>query len=385
MENQVLEPSRLADLLLDAENVWSSARAVQKTNLVAVAPTFKGICDISDVVVPDFFRGNDKRKPLLKLAWIEACTSNPQYFTDMWVRGIPCDFSGWTVGTVNQTILITSYVEDTFHIPFKIYDNLFTTDQLFINAYNRCIKGIIEKVNGICTAKLVSYAGVNKYQEAKQMGRNGGGAGATAWKITDLPTLNLTEKGLASYVGLAKRKNRMVNPSLFVGGALEVNENVNGSLEKFNYAGLNVYSDFEHFPENGLTNDMLLVSNGAVAFLNTWNYETTPSQPMGPEMEVYFSKSLPGEYNANGFPVMVDIVRKFWKREIAENKYGALGVDNQCEWVESYNVRLTFEVPLNPLACAEGQTGVIRLRANDALPVFLSPSQVMQHVLVTSV
>ena len=383
-DNQVLDPARLSDLLLTAESVWNSARAVQKTNLVAVAPTFKGICDISDVVVPDFFKGNDLRKPLLKLAWIEACTSNPQYKTDMWVRGIPCDFTGWMVGTANQTINITSFVEDSFHIPYKIYDNLFTVDQLFQTAYNRCIKGIIEKVNQICTAKLTSYAGVNKYQEARQMGVNGGGIGATAWKITDLPTKNLTEKGLASYVGLAKRKNRMVNPSIFAGGALSVNENVDGSLEKFKFGGLNIYSDFEHFPENGLTNDMFLVSNGAVAFLNTWNFETTPSQPIGPQMEVYVSKGLPAEYTANGYPIMVDIVRKFLKREIAVAQYGApLGVDNQCEWVESYNVRLTFEVPLNPLSCSEGQTGVIRMRANDALPVFLSPSEIQQYINVS--
>jgi hypothetical protein len=384
-ENLVLDPSRLSDLLLDAEQVWASARAVQKSNLVAIAPTFKGICDLSDVVVPDFFRGNDKRKPLLKLAWIEACTSNPQYHTDMWVRGVPCDFSGWTVGTANQEIEITSFVEDSFYIPYKIYDNLFTVEQLFVNAYNRCIKGIIEKVNAICIAKMVSYSGVNKFQDVKQMGKNGGGTGATAWKITDLPYLNLTEKGVSSYVGLAKVKNRMVNPSLFTGGALEVTENVDGSLEKFRFGGLEVYSDVIHFPENSLTNDMFLVSNGAMAFLNTWNYETTPTAPMGPEMEVYVAKALPSEYRANGYPIMVDITRKFIKREIAVGKYGMKNVTNQCEWIETYNVRLNFEVPLNPLACNEGQTGVIRLRSNDALPVFLSPSQIQQHVNVTPV
>jgi hypothetical protein len=194
--------------------------------------------------------------------------------------------------------------------------------------------------------------------------------------------MNLTEKGLASYVGLAKRKNKMVNPSLFVGGALEVSENVDGSLEKFKFGGLDVYSDFEHFPDQGLTSDMFLVSRGAMAFLNTWNYDTTPTDPVGPEYEVYFSTSLPSEYQANGFPIMVDIVKKFVKREIAVGKYGQKGVSNQCEWVEIYNVRLTFEVPLNPLACSEGQTGIVRLRANDALPIYLSPQQIVQMVNV---
>lgn len=382
MENQILDPSKLSELLLDAEVAWSTARAVQKTNLVAVAPTFKGVCDLSDVKVPDFFRNNTLRTPKLKIAWVEACTSNPQYKTDMWVRGVPCDFSGWTVGTQNQEIQIDSFVEDSFHIPYEIYDNLFTVEQLFQTAYNRCLKGIIEKVNEICTAKMVSYAGVNKFQQTKQMGKNGGGNGATAWKITDLPSKNLTEKGLASYVSLVKRKNRMVNPSLFVGGALEVSENVNGSLEKFKFGGLDVYSDFEHFPDNQLTDDMFLVSNGAIGFLNTWKHSTTPTAPRGADMEVYFSKSIPSEYTANGYPIMVDITRRFWKREIAEGKYGSLGVDNQCEWVESYNVRLTFEVQLNPLACSEGQTGVLRMRANDSLPIYLSPQQVVQMVQV---
>jgi hypothetical protein len=382
MNNQILDASKLLGLLVDANVAWRDARAVQQTNLVAVAPTFKGICDLSNVTVPDFFRGNDKRTPEMTIAWIEACTGNPQYFTDMWVRGIPCDFEGWTVGTANQKMEIKSWVEDSFYLENKVYDNLFTKEQLFQKAYQRCIKGIIEKVNSICTAKMTSYAGINKYQDTKQMGKNGGGSGSTAWKITDLPTMNLTEKGLASYVGLAKRKNKMVNPSLFVGGALEVSENVDGSLEKFKFGGLDVYSDFEHFPDQGLTSDMFLVSRGAMAFLNTWNYDTIPTDPVGPEYEVYFSTSLPAEYQANGFPIMVDIVKKFVKREIAVGKYGQKGVSNQCEWVEIYNVRLTFEVPLNPLACSEGQTGIVRLRANDALPIYLSPQQIVQMVNV---
>lgn len=381
--NQVLEPSRLPIILQKVEEAWADARANQDTNLVAIAPTLKGLCDISNVRTPNLLLNQKDRKPEMEIAWMNACTNNPEILTDRWVRDIPCDFQGWTIGTNKQKISITTIIRDAFAVPYMVYDNLYSAEDMFRESYMLCIKGILEKANQLGIAKLITYAGLNKMQHG--MGKDGG-SGATSWKLTKIPYKNLYPQAFNAYTAMTQRMNKMVNPKLFVGGALEVSENIDGSLEQFKFGGATVYSDFENFPAQGLINDMFMVAKGAVGVLNTWNYELTSEikwdkvKPIGADQEMYYAEQLPAEYSPNGRPLVVDITKKFVKRTIAQNQYGSLNVDNRCEWVELYNVELKLEFILNPLACQDQTTGVLRLRADDTLPVYLSPVQLVQTV-----
>ena len=79
--NQVLEPSRLPIILQKVEEAWADARANQDTNLVAIAPTLKGLCDISNVRTPNLLLNQKDRKPEMEIAWMNACTNNPEILT----------------------------------------------------------------------------------------------------------------------------------------------------------------------------------------------------------------------------------------------------------------------------------------------------------------
>lgn len=383
--NEVISPSRLPIILQKCEEAWADARAHADTNLAPVAPTLKGLCDLSNVRTPNLLLNNKLRKPEMTIAWQNACTGNPEILTDRWVRDIPCDFTGWTIGTNNQKIAITTIIRDAFAVPYKVYDDLYTSEEKFQESYMLCIKGIIEKANELGIAKMITYAGLNKYQIG--LGTDGG-SGATSWKMTKIPYKNLYPQSFNAYTAMVQRMNKMVSPKMFVGGALEVSEEVNGSLEMFKFGTAQVYSDIEHFPQQGLTNDLFMVAKGAIGVLNTWNYELTSEikwdavKPIGADQEMYYAETLPAEFSPNGRPLVVDITKKFVKKEIAENQYGNLNVDNRCQWVEVYNIELKLEFILNPLACQDQTTGVLRFRADDTLPVKLSPVQLMQTVQI---
>ena len=383
----VLDPSRLPIVLQKIEEAWADARANQDTNLVAVAPTLKGLCDNSNVRTPNLILNKGDRKPEMEIAWKDACTNSPEILTDRWVRDIPCDFQGWTIGTNKQKVAITTIVRDAFAIPYMVYDNLYTTEELFQDSFMLCIKGILEKANQLGVAKLVSYAGVNKY--TKGMGTDGG-SGANSWKLTKVPRKNMYPQSLNAYTAMIQRMNKMVSPKMFVGGALEDIETVQGNLEQFKFGNAVVYSDFENFPSQGLEDDLFVVARGAVGVLNTYNFPLTSEikwdavKPIGADQEMYYAEALPAEYSPNGRPLVVDITKKFVKREIAQNQYGSLNIDNRCEWAEVYNVELKLEFTLNPLACQDKSTGVVRLRSDETLPMYVSPTQLVQTIAHTA-
>ena len=374
---ELIEPSKLSIVLAKASTEWSKARAEQKTNLIPLAATFKGLCEHSDVKLPEFFKGTRTRTPEFEIAWAEACSGNPQYKTDAWVLGQPCDFSGWTVGTSKQKVAVTSYVEDSFYLPYDVIDNLISREEMFQKAYLRVIKGLIEKLDKIAVAKIQTYTGVNKLQDSEFLGVNGG-SGQTSWKTTLVPRANLYPESFNSYVRMVQRTNRMESPSLYVGGALEMSEFVDGSMEKMKFGNMEVYSDLENFADLNISKDMFLISHGAIGVLNAWGNPSVPTTPLGSESIVKFSRQLPAEYSANGEPLVMDITRKILKRELATNQYGNLDVSGQCELVEVFSFRISFDFALNPLACQETQTGIIRFRSDNTLAPFVSPARLAQ-------
>ena len=374
---ELIAPTVLPKLMLRCDNAWKQARAVNKTNLIPNAATFKGLCEHSDIQVPDFFKGTRTRTPKFDVVWADACTNNPQYKTDAWVLGMPCDFSGWTVGTNKQEVMVKSYVDDAFYLPYDVFDNMIPREEMFEKAYLRMLKGLIEKLDQIAISKMQTYTGVNALQDTDFLGVNGGGTGANAWKTTLVPRANLYPESFNSYVAMLGRANKMESPSLYVGGALEMSEFVPGSLEKMKFGNLEVYSDLENFADLGISKDMFLISHGAIGVLNAWGNPSVPT----PELDgmVQFSRALPPEYNVNGMPLMMDITRKRMHRTLVEDQYGAgLDVAGQCEIVEKFYFRISFEFALNPLACQELQTGVLKLRSDNTLQPFMSPMRLAQ-------
>jgi hypothetical protein len=379
----VIEPSKMPIIQAKIEQAWADSRANQDTNLVAVAPTLKGLCNMSNLKVPNLILNRKDRKPEFEVAWMSACSNNPEILTDKWVRDIPCDFTGWQIGTSKQKMAVTTIIRDAFAVPYMVYDNLYTNEELFRQSYMLCVKGILEKANSLAIAKMVTYAGLNKMQKGMGVA---GLTGVNAWNLTKVPAMNLHPQSFNSYVAMLQRMNKMVKPKVFTGGALEVSENVTGSLEEFKFGGQTVYSDMENFPAQGLDNDMFVVATGAIGVVNTFNYELSSEikwnqvKPLGGDLEMYYAETLPAEFSPNGMPLVVDITKKFVKREIAQNQYGNLAVDNRCEWVEVYNLELKLDFMLNPLACEDKATGVVRIKSDSTLPVFLSPTQLVQTV-----
>lgn len=372
-----LDPSRLPELLVNINQAWEDARANMDFLYLPYANTFAAILDATTARLPTLQQRD--RSPEVKMAWMEACEGTANYSTGQWLKGIPCDFSGWAVGTNNQTVRVTSSVSTSFAVPLRIFDNLFTPEQLFETAYMKAQKLLLEKWNEQAIAKLIAYSGYNKYQLG--MGVNGG-AGPTSWKLTRIPYRNLYPASFNAYIRMAGRLNKFLDPRLICGGALEVSEYVEGSLEQFQFGNQRVYSDLETFPSLDIENDMFLMARGAVAFvnINEYSFDGATRPPMGAEEEIYFAVTMPNRYSVNGQPLVADVTRKRIKREIAQERFSTYVVDNRCEWYDEYHIELKGEIMLNPLACSDTTTGVLRFRADDTLPVYLSPTQLMQTV-----
>lgn len=371
-----LDPTLLPEILVDIEQRWTDARAAQDFQYVPNANTFVAIINNTTARFPELEQRF--RTPELTLTWMEACTGEANLKTGVWMKGVPCDFSGWIVGTNKQKVKVETMVDTAFAVPLEVYDNMYTPAQAFALAMMRAEKIILEKWNQHAIAKLLSYAGYNKYH----MGLGADGSpGPTSWKITDVPYKNLNAQTFNSYVRMLGRMNKFVNPDLITGGALEVSEYVPGSLERFQFGNLNVYSDVETFPELGLELDMFLLARGAVAFVNIFNHPINGASaaPMGPDQEIYFSMALPSAYQVNGQPIMLDVTRKRIKKAIAQERFPDYITDNRCEWYEEYNIELKGEIMLNPLSCSDTGTGVLRLHADVDAPPVLSPTTIQQY------
>jgi len=377
MDVTVIEASALPDMLARAEELWEDSRATANTRYVPEAPTFRALCENTTAKMPKF--QNRMMTPKQVIAWVEACTNNPQILTNRWVRDVPCDFTGWTVGTNKDEVTISTIITDTFAIPYKIYDNLFTPQELFNEGWLKAVKGIIEKANSLSVAKLATFAGLNDYHGGML---SDGGTGPTSWKITDFPYKNLFPESFGSMLRMVQRRNDMVNPFIIAGEVMSTLEDVQGDLEKFKFGRWDVFSDMIDFPEQDLEDDLFLVSQGAVGVFNTYNYPTSQENIVGSNFnETHISRALPSIYNLNGQPQFMDITTKFEKREIAENQYGNLNVDNRCEFVYTYNLEYKLEIKLNPTSCLEGRTGVIRFHSDDTSDLFLTPMKAVRTIV----
>ena len=371
-----LDPTLMPEILLDIEQAWSDARAAGNFMYVPKASTFLAILQNTTADLPELKQRY--RTPEVEIYWAEACNGTADFRTGTWLKGVPCDFSGWIVGTNKQKLSVSSIADTAFAVPLEVYNNRVTPEELFKKAFMRATKLVIEKWNAHAVAKLLTFAGYNNYQIG--LGTDGG-IGPTSWKITDIPYRNLVPNTLNAYVAMLGRMNNFTATELITGGALEVSEYVPGYLEKFKFGNLNVWSDVETFLGLGLTYEMFAMAKGAVAFVNTFNHPIGGASfpPIGENREIYYSVPLPSVYNVNGQPIMLDVTRRRIKRNIAQERFPEYNTDNRCEWYDEYNIELKGEILLNPLSCSDTSTGVIRLHADTEAAPVLSPTTIQQY------
>jgi hypothetical protein len=294
-------------------------------------------------------------------------------------RGMPCEFTGWTPNTNKQEIVIARRFREAFFVPAEedYIDNLFSREDSFNMGYNQCQKNLAELLNKYFISKTMEFSGENKFHKGFGLPAL---TGPTAWEKTKFPYKNTLDQNFPavfnSYLSMSQRFNKLNNPFLIEGGFMQLTQGqrVDGSLERYNYAGRNVYSDMNNmidFNGTSLFNDAFLIARGAMAFFSVYNNPSAAVVESGSNFEVIkMSRPLLGFQDANGQPIMVDIYHERKRTEILQAEFPNKNIDNRCKIYDVYYMEIHGELFLNPLACGDNTTGIIHLTADETLPYF---------------
>lgn len=357
--------------LLKADQFWRSARANQDYYYTPKCATLRGILAMQNA---RFERLKDRqRTPVLDIAWVEACNGTVNVTANVWVRGIPCDFSGWLVGTNKQEVFVKQRVDTSFSIPVEVTDSLFTPDELLQKGLAKAQKILAEKLDDIAVAKLISFSGINKYQGSNDLGVAGGAVGSE-WKLTKLPWENAYVQSMSGYFQKVIDENDLSGARLFTGGALSLSEYVNNdNKDAFAFGDLSVYQDRRGFNLAAIPDDMFLVSNGSVALVTINNCPTEASTNF--ENITSVARPLLDLQDANGTPLYYDMYVKRVRRNVNADDHPGLTTTGRCEYMDNYYMEIHYEFLLNPTACSDTSTGVVRFRLDRTAAYVASPAQ----------
>lgn len=380
----MLNASLLRDRIGKATERWNNARAVDPEIKKAKVGTMKAVLENQTAKMPEL--ADRKRKEEMTIAWVEANDNTAKNEANVTTRGFPCEFTGWTPNTKSQKVTIKRRFSETFLIPSEndLIDNLFTTQDLFNAGYAQAIQNISLKINEYFISKIIEFAGDNKFHEG--FGQSAL-TGPTAWHKTKFPKKNMYDKEfpnvLNQYLSMAQKMNKLKNPYVIEGGLLQLTDNmrIDGSTDKYNYAGRTVYSDMENMISWGenesLFNDMFLIAQGALAFFSVYNNPTTPLEEGGSNFHhTRMARPLLGFNDSNNNPIMVDIKHERIKAELIPEKYPDLDVDNRCEIYDVYSLEVHGELFLNPKLINDTVTGIQHIVADPALDYFKTMNSV---------
>lgn len=369
-----ISASVLPRRLVKADAFWQNARAVQDFNLTPKCATLRGL--LRQQTAKFAALSNDPtRSPIIDIAWVQACNGTATVDTDVWIHGIPCDFSGWLVGTAKQTYTLKQRVKTAFNIPVEIYDNLHTREELLEKGLAKAQKVLAEKLDDIAIAKLVLYAGLNKYQDADDLGAAAGTVG-NEWKRTKLPWKNLYRESLAQYLQKVIDENDFSSAKLYTGGILSLSEFVNNdNKDEFNFADLPVIQDRRGFNAQNLKNDMFLVATGAMALITSNNNPSTASEFQN---ITRLARPLLDLRDGNGRPVYYDMYVKRVQRNVNQDDHPDFDTTGRCEYMDNFYMEIHYDWLLNPTACGDATTGVVRFTADRTMEYVESPGPVVR-------